>query len=99
MSQTDSTDLKFGQQVVFKSALYDWEYSGTVTIINQISEQYLEFSQLSSEFGGPIAVTSQGKGLKIVDSYYKVQISVDQSGPHSAVFNGIRSAYLELVPE
>jgi len=114
LPQHDSAELANGQQVVFKSDAFDCECRGTVTMISPISEEFLEFTQLGSVYGGPIAVTNSQNGFKLVDSYYKIQISLEESEhirpgqigdiefksqPQSSILNGIRTTYLTLIRE
>jgi putative peptide zinc metalloprotease protein len=52
-----------------------------ITNISKVSVPYLEFPELSSDFGGKIATKQDSnKGIKTQEAYYKILIDLDNKG-------------------
>ena len=55
------------------------DISSNITNISKLSNPYLEFSELSSDFGGEIATRTDNKMLKTQQAYYKVTIDLQEN--------------------
>ncbi len=55
------------------------DINSNITSISKLSNPYLEFHELSSDFGGEIATRTDNKMLKTQEAYYKVTIDLQES--------------------
>ena len=55
------------------------DISSNITNISKLSNPYLEFSELSSDYAGEIATRTDNKMLKTQQAYYKVTIDLQEN--------------------
>ncbi|MGB2985628.1 MAG: HlyD family efflux transporter periplasmic adaptor subunit [Phycisphaerae bacterium] len=109
-------DIATKDRVYFSSKARPGRLWGTVTNVDPVRATYLAHRSLSSVSGGDIAVTPDSQNrLKIVDSYYEVEVVPDalayplrlgQTGwvwmrttPRSRLADGVRYIYRVLIRE
>jgi len=75
--ESDFNVVHEGQQVRFRIAETNDIFYGVIERVNPVRSSFLAHAPLASEYGGELAVTRQGKNLKLVDSYYEVAVRLD----------------------
>lgn len=55
------------------------DINSNITSISKLSNPYLEFHELSSDFGGEIATRTDNKMLKTQQAYYKITIDLQEN--------------------
>ena len=76
----NENDLKLLKENVDGKFIFDSgdleDLVGVITQISNVSVHYLEFPELSSDFGGTIATRTDNNRLKTEQAYYKVTIKL-----------------------
>ncbi|MCB1136533.1 MAG: efflux RND transporter periplasmic adaptor subunit, partial [Chlamydiia bacterium] len=72
-------DIQAGDAIRFETFPSKTSYQGKITSVNPVRETRLPYAALESRFGGDIATIAErdGKGLRLVDSYYPVRAELE----------------------
>ncbi len=92
--ETDVKNLKVGQEVTFFTHNYRESYKGVISSIIPSRDQVLSYPQLSSLHGGELPTTqeSETNRLLLVESYYQVEVDIDNNPPYRIGMTG----YIEV---
>lgn len=81
--ETDLKAVEIGERVTFHSYPSKTSYSGHITRINPIREQFLAYPPLASSFGGklPVKEALEDGQLILVEAFYSVHVTLDSETP------------------